>query len=105
MKTLLKVTLMVVMAFFVAGCAPQIRYVPTPIGTLPREDWLLATTVEPPPERQKYLATDDKGREALMTNAYIKQTQNLTVCNIDKAGLRQWRIEQKALLDKAQQEK
>ncbi len=105
MNTLIKVTFVVLMALVVSGCAPQVIYVPTPIGTLPREDWLLPTAIEPPPNRQKYLATDDKGREALMTNAYIKQTQNLTVCNIDKAGLRQWRAEQKALLDKAQQEK
>jgi hypothetical protein len=101
----LKTLLVLVLVLLISGCGTRTVTIVEFVGTFPDDALLLDCPVEPPPARSKYLTTDDKGREALSTQAYNRQTANVTVCNEQKAGLRKWKSEQNTLLNQAQQEK
>jgi hypothetical protein len=57
--------------------------------------------ITPPPQRDVYATADEQGKEQLLSAAYTAQTNNLGSCNQDKAGIRNWYKQQKAIVDKA----
>jgi hypothetical protein len=90
-------------ALSVAGCGSQ-PVLDTRYQTfLPELPAILVADcpVTPPPERDVYAAADTETKEQLLSGAYQAQTNNIGGCNQDKAGIRTWYKEQKALVAKA----
>ncbi|WP_144106747.1 hypothetical protein [Paraburkholderia sp. BCC1886] len=57
--------------------------------------------VAPPPDKTAYTTMTAEGKEDAWNHSYSAQTVNVGNCNIDKAQLRSWWTQQKAIVDKA----
>jgi hypothetical protein len=87
----------------IAGCGSQPTLETRYQTFLPELPAILVADcpVTPPPQRDVYAAADTETKEQLLSAAYQAQTNNLGSCNQDKAGIRTWYKQQKALVAKA----
>ena len=57
--------------------------------------------VPAPPNAKAYMAKNAEGREGDLTALSTELYQSIKDCNTDKASIRKWNAEQKALIEKA----
>jgi hypothetical protein len=80
------------------GCpatAPIIQY--RNVLVSPPDSLLQDCKVEEPPERQRYMQSDWPDKEKLLTENIRGHIKNGAVCNVDKASLRRWKVEQEQI--------
>lgn len=104
MKSLLKVTLALLVGITLSGCSIftkeiivyQTEYVlRTPPAAL-MED----CSISAPPAVNDYMVASTQKKEELLVKFSAKQTRNLQMCNQDKKSLREWTDKQTDLFDK-----
>ena len=66
----------------------------------PPSDLLVLSPVEPPPNKAAFMKLSMEERLALLGVVYMKQTKNVSSCNIRTTDLNKWYVETKARIAK-----
>lgn len=74
---------------------PMIRY--KNVLVTPPDALLRDCPVEAPPDRVVYKAAEPTEQERLLMDHSTAQLKNISLCNTDKSGLRDWKKNQEAL--------
>ena len=98
-----------IIALFVAllvGCGttqPIIQY--KTVLLEPPDSLLQDCKTEEPPDPQQYVASSWPEKERLIMKANSANMKNIDLCNVDKRNLRQWKVDQKRMLDEKEKKK
>jgi hypothetical protein len=89
--------LIIIAAFVVllSGCpasAPIIQFKTVVIS--PPDSMLQDCKTEEPPDAATYIASNWPGKEKLLIENNRSQIKNISLCNVDKQGLRTWKVDQ-----------
>lgn len=93
----MKKVILLILCFYITGCAWAFNkhdQLPQYVLIAPNDSMLLDCKYEPPPQMDVFMKGDTVNQLYLMTEAYNKQTKNLSECSIRLYEIKIWKEEQ-----------